>query len=337
MSLYKEKLGGEGELTPPEGGIHFKTSKAMSGVNFFDTVSDYDFSSLKVYVNDKLTNIPANALTAAAGDDIRIVSRSDPSNPYPFFRPYNKDYIASIEEPLPFMGNDEFDNYFRYCASLVSIPENLFINNPQITTFYYCFYQCTSLLSIPQGLFANNPNATHFSSCFYGCTSLTSIPQGLFANNPNAYSFYYCFYQCTSLKSIPQGLFANNPNAVDFGACFQGCTSLTSIPQGLFDNNPNATHFGSCFQGCTSLTSIPLGLFDKQPNAYMFGDCFNNCKNLTVRVQIGSTTTEWTHVGDVSDFAENTAARGTVYCRAGSNVYNAFLDDTWRNVDVLTY
>ena len=283
MSLYKEKLGGEGELTPPEGGIHFKTSKAMSGVNFFDTVSDYDFSSLKVYVNDKLTNIPANALTAAAGDDIRIVSRSDPSNPYPFFRPYNKDYIASIEEPLPFMGNDEFDNYFRYCASLVSIPENLFINNPQITTFYYCFYQCTSLLS------------------------------------------------------IPQGLFANNPNAVDFGACFQGCTSLTSIPQGLFDNNPNATHFGSCFQGCTSLTSIPLGLFDKQPNAYMFGDCFNNCKNLTVRVQIGSTTTEWTHVGDVSDFAENTAARGTVYCRAGSNVYNAFLDDTWRNVDVLTY
>ena len=256
MSLYKEKLGGEGELTPPEGGIHFKTSKAMSGVNFFDTVSDYDFSSLKVYVNDKLTNIPANALTAAAGDDIRIVSRPDPSNPYPFFRPYNKDYIASIEEPLPFMGNDEFDNYFRYCASLVSIPENLFINNPQITTFYYCFYQCTSL------------------------------------------------------KSIPRGLFDNNPNAVDFGACFQGCTSLTSIP---------------------------LGLFDKQPNAYVFGDCFNNCKNLTVRVQIGSTTTEWTHVGDVSDFAENTAARGTVYCRAGSNVYNAFLNDTWRNVDVLTY
>lgn len=334
MSLYKEKLEGGMLIPPPEGGIHFKTSKAMSGVNFFDTVSDYDFSSLQVYVNDKLTNIPANALTAAAGDDIRIVSRSDL---YPFFYPKSKDYIASIEEPLPFIGNTDFNNYFYNCKSLVSIPENLFIDNPQITSFYYCFYQCTSLTSIPQGLFANNPNATNFGHCFYGCSSLTSIPQGLFDNNPNVTSFWYCFNYCSSLTSIPVGLFNNNPNAIDFGACFQHCTSLTSIPQGLFDKQPNATHFGHCFADCTSLTSIPLGLFDKQPNAYMFGGCFHNCENLTVRVQIGSTTTYWTHVADVKDFAENTATRGTVYCHAGSNVYNAFLDDHWRNVDVLTY
>ena len=109
MSLYKEKLEG-GELTPPKGQIHFKTSKAMSGVNFFDSVTDpnYDFSFLQVYVNNELTNIPANALTAAAGDDIKIVSLS---KPYPFFRPYNKDYIASIEEPLPFLDETEFNSY----------------------------------------------------------------------------------------------------------------------------------------------------------------------------------------------------------------------------------
>ena len=83
----------------------------MSGVNFFDSVTDpdYDFSFLQVYVNDKLTNIPANALTAATGDDIKIVSLS---KPYPFFYPNNKDYIASIEEPLPFMDSTNFGNYF---------------------------------------------------------------------------------------------------------------------------------------------------------------------------------------------------------------------------------
>ena len=43
----------------------------MNGVNFFDSVTDYDFSSLKVYINDELTDIPANALTAAAGDEIK--------------------------------------------------------------------------------------------------------------------------------------------------------------------------------------------------------------------------------------------------------------------------
>ena len=277
MSLYKEKLEG-GELTPPEGQIHFKTSKAMSGVDFFDSITDpdYDFSFLQVYVNDELTNIPANALTAAAGDDIRIVSLS---KPYPFFRPGEKDYIASMEEPLPFMGETDFSRYFRNCTSLVSIPEGLFDNNPNVTNFSACFSVCTSLTSIPEGLFDNNPNVTNFSACFWGCESLTSIPQGLFDNNPNVFSFSTCFYSCDS---------------------------LTSIPQGLFDNNPNVEDFSSCFR---------------------------YCPKLKVDVRIGSTNPYVI----VSYFADNTAAKGTVYCRAGSEAYNAFLESTNANVNVLTY
>ena len=251
----------------------------MNGVNFFEdfTDPDYDFSFLQVYVNDELTDIPANALTAIAGDDVRIVSRS---KPYPFFYPYKKDYIASIEEPLPFMDNFSFSSYFENCRSLVSIPENLFINNPQITVFHRCFYDCQSLISIPAGLFDNNPNVTDFS---------------------------YCFYYCTSLESIPVGLFDNNPNVTDFSRCFYDCSFLTSIPKGLFNNNPNVTSFNYCFYGC---------------------------RNLTVNVQIGSTTTRSV---DVYRFARNTEEKGTVYCRAGSNAYNAFLEDTSANVKVLTY
>ena len=266
-----------GEVTLPEGCIHFKTSKAMSGVNFFTGDSDYDFSALQVYINDELTNIPANALTAAAGDDIKIVSHS---KPYPFFSPYNKDYIASIEEPLPlFMDRTNFANYFYNCKSLVSIPENLFINNPQIKRFNRCFDNCTSLDSIPIGLFDNNPNVADFEYCFRGCSALTSIPVGLFANNPDVIDFRYCFY---------------------------GCEALTSIPEGLFDNNPNVTDFSYCF---------------------------NNCTNLTVNVQIGSIAPGVF----VSRFANRTAAKGTVYCRAGSNAYNAFLNNSSANVNVLTY
>ncbi len=278
----------------------------MSGVNFFTKVTDpdYDFSFLQVYVNDKLTNIPANALTAAAGDDIRIVSLS---KPYPFFYPNSKDYIASIEEPLPFMGETDFSS---------------------------CFYYCTSLTSIPEGLFDNNPNVTNFGFCFTGCTSLTSIPTGLFDNNPNVTNFGSCFNICTSLELIPTGLFDNNPNVTDFSRCFSSCKAITSIPQGLFDNNPNVTDFSSCFSSCTSLTSIPEGLFDNNPNVTDFSRCFNDCENLTVRVQIGSTTTSSVYV---SFFAYGTAAKGTVYCRAGSNAYTTFLNTPSVNVNVLTY
>ena len=307
MSLYKEKLGGGG-LTPPK--IHFKTSKAMDGVNFFDSVTDpdYDFSFLEVYVNDELTNIPANALTANAGDDIRIVSLSKPSEPYPFFYPSNgRDYIASIEEPLPFMGETDFGGYFHNCRSLASIPKNLFINNPQITNFQSCFDYCEALTSVPQGLFDNHPNVENFNYCFFGCTSLTSIPQGLFDNNPIVYDFSYCFF---------------------------GCTSLTSIPQGLFDNKPYVIMFNSCFFGCTSLTSIPQGLFDNNPVVYDFSYCFKDCENLKVNVQIGSI---YDGIVRVDSFAENTAGKGTVYCRAGSYAYNSFLEDTSANVNVLTY
>ena len=278
----------------------------MSGVNFFDNAASlgYDFSSLQVYVNDELTSIPANALTAEAGDDIKIVSLS---KPYPFFYPNDKDYIASIEEPLPFMSETDFSNYFNFCYSLVSIPENLFINNPQITSFYRCFYRCTSLASIPFGLFDNNPNVTDFNRCFY---------------------------YCTSLASIPVGLFNNNPNVTDFGSCFSECNVLTTIPEGLFDNNPNVTDFGSCFYYCKSLTSIPVSLFNNNTKVTDFSFCFSNCRKLTFNVQIGSTTTS---IVNVRSFAGRTATKGTVYCRARSNVYNAFLEDTTANVNVLTY
>lgn len=299
-------MGGGVNLIPPVGGIHFKTSKAMSGVNFFDHTanSGFNFSALQVYINDNFTNISANALTANAGDDIRIVSRSDL---YPFFYPSDKDYIASIEEPLPFMGETDFTRYF---------------------------YNCTSLVSISQGLFDNNPNVTNFSYCFRFCSALTSIPSGLFDNNPQVTNFSYCFAENTSLTSIPKGLFDNNPQVTNFAYCFASCSSLLSIPEGLFDNNTFANDFSYCFAICTSLTSIPKSLFDKNTKASNFSSCFYNCRNLRVNVQVGSTTTEYVRVGG---FARGAAARGTVYCRASSAAYNAFLNNRTANVNVLTY
>ena len=357
--------------------IHFIASKDFTDVNFFqniDTKNLYDFSYLQVYINDTLTEQEANSISASADDDIKIISTT---NKYPWFGHHHSrsdmeypdsklDYIKSIEEPLPLMVDagdtpiSELNRCFFGCASLVSIPQGLFDNNPQVTSLDDCFCGCASLVSIPKGLFDNCPSVTNFGGCFEDCTSLTSIPQGLFDNNPQVTSFYSCFYNCKSLTSIPQGLFDNNPQVVSFDSCFYHCESLTDIPDGLFDNNPKVTGFGSCFVSCLSLSSIPQGLFDNNTLVKSFRNCFNicksltsiptdlfnkhtqvtdfyycfgNCNNLTVNVQIGSTASEV----NADYFAIYTKEKGTVYCRAGSAAYQAFSTGTSANVNVLTY
>ena len=356
--------------------IHFIASRDFTNVNFFQNVDSkglYDFSYLQVYINDTLTEQEANSISANADDDIKIISTT---NKYPWFGHHHSrsdmeypdselDYIKSIEEPLPLMVDSgdtpisELNRCFYGCASLVSIPEGLFDNNPQVTSFSGCFYGCASLVSIPNGLFDNCLNLDDVSRCFYGCTSITSIPQGLF-DNPQITIFYSCFYDCKSLTSIPKGLFDNNPQVTSFDSCFYNCESLTSIPQGLFDNNPQVTSFGSCFVGCINLSSIPQGLFDNNTLVKSFRNCFNVCKsltsipidlfnkhtqvtdfyycfgscsNLTVNVQIGSTASEV----NADYFAIHTKEKGTVYCRTSSAAYEAFSTGTSTNVNVLTY
>lgn len=121
------------------------------------------------------------------------------------------------------------------------------IASPRVNTFKkvvsvgFCeaFYDCKSLSSIPEDLFANCPNVTSFASTFAGCSSLSSIPEDLFASCPNVTSFASTFELCTSLSSIPEDLFADCPNVTSFVSTFVGCNGLTGetiIP--IWENYP---------------------------------------------------------------------------------------------------
>ena len=176
------------------------------------------------------------------------------------------------------------------------------------------------------------------SSNSYSINYIKSIEEPLplmyQANGDPITDFKYCFSACSSLTSIPAGLFDNNPQVTSFDYCFSACFSLTSIPAGLFDNNPQVTIFSYCFYSCDGLTNIPSDLFDKNINVTDFSYCFAYCSSLIVNVQIGSTASSV----DVAFFALDTKSKGTVYCRAGSAAYTAFVelsDDA--NVNVLTY
>ena len=121
-----------------------------------------------------------------------------------------------------------------------------------------------SIVSIPEGLFKNNVNVTSFDSVFIGCTGITSIPEGLFKNNVNVTSFTSVFSGCSGITSIPEGLFKNNVNVIRFSWTFSNCSGIISISDGIVEFAKKVKEKGGnaygMFSNCTSASnyaSIP--------------------------------------------------------------------------------
>ena len=192
------------------------------------------------------------------------------------------------------------DSVFEGCTSLESIPENLFANCTQVTSFVETFADCTSLTDIPENLFANCTQVTSFVKTFADCTGLTDIPENLFANCTQVTSFVGTFADCTGLTDIPENLFANCTQVRNFAeividssgwrrGAFAGCTGLTSIPENLFANCPQVADFAGTFAGCTGLTGNAIPLWERVPegaeNEYIGTPngmgCYYGCTQLT--------------------------------------------------------
>ena len=182
-----------------------------------------------------------------------------------------------------------FDGTFA-ASGLQNIPADLFNDHPFVTSFYGTFEQCFNITNIPSVLFNNNALVDSFTSTFAFCTSFTSIPANLFVFNFSVTNFSGAFTECSLITSIPPGLFDNNYLAYSFISTFANCTGLTSIPVGLFNNNTSATIFYATFAGCTNLASIPVGLFNNNINATDFQVTFTSCNKLTLNAFIFSTT-----------------------------------------------
>lgn len=148
----------------------------------------------------------------------------------------NQKKLVSLNTPLLNMGT-ELDDCFNSCSNLTAIPAGLFDNNPDATTFFFCFGYCKGLTgTIPTGLFDKNTKVKSFRSCFNGCEKLTGeIPTGLFNNHPDAENFGGCFSDCKNLKPTAD-IFCDDANdrntrfagkEMSFDSCFKNCGSET--------------------------------------------------------------------------------------------------------------
>ena len=112
---------------------------------------------------------------------------------------------------------------FNGFGALKYVGGDLFKNDGSRNSMAACFYGCEQLISIPDGLFDNCPNVENFYNCFYSCIQLTSIPSGLFDNYSNVTNFSNCFMFCYALQ-----LFESKITKID-PWMFRFCSSLTLV------------------------------------------------------------------------------------------------------------
>ena len=145
--------------------------------------------------------------------------------------------LTSIPEDL-FVNNKEATT-FEHCFTgnnLTSIPSGLFRNNTKVTNFASTFssaLQTANDFTIPSQLFINCPEVTTFNGCFY--RNVATIPSDLFDNNNKVTDFSGCFKAFTPY-AIAQGTAPTlwtRSNVTSFKECFKYQTNLTnyeSIP-----------------------------------------------------------------------------------------------------------
>lgn len=215
--------------------------------------------------------------------------------------------ITEVYSPLPKELNafTNLSGLFRQ-TFLSYIPNNLFINLPNVTDMSYVF--ANSLISsIPTGLFDNQPQITNFDGTFAN-TNISSIPSNLFNDKRSITSFYYTFANCEALVSIPDNLFNGCDNAITFASCFEGCSSLQSIPDNLFNGCDHVTTFAATFKN-SGIRRIPL-IFRTCASANVFTETFYGCRQL---IEISS--------GLFDDIAPKPQVQRTfAYCSALSSI-----------------
>jgi predicted secreted protein len=232
-------------------------------------------------------SIDASHTYATAG--VYTIRMSGYVNRIDFFIGFGREsqkLITAIKTPIRgITGLNSAMYMFKHCENIPSIPEGLFDQCPDITTFYDTFIALRKITSIPPGLFDKQKNVTSFFATFFKCERLKEIPPGLFDKHPNNRSFAWTFGMCYSLTSVPAGLFDRHTKVGKFDHVFFRCTALRSIPPLLFDKNTNVTDYSKAFEDCRELTVSPVNsagkkLWELSPTP-TGTDCFLNCTKLT--------------------------------------------------------
>lgn len=161
-----------------------------------------------------------------------------PSSGFSALLGYIERVIIPEGKTSPFKTVDE--DAFKGSLRMIEVPENIFENCIEQTSFNNLFDSCWKLQRIPANLFKNCINLTEVISCFNNCITVTEIPSGLFRNNTKLTRVNLCFTNSLyidnyiNLKYVPADLFDNCPSIVWAANCFLGNVNITSALPALW-------------------------------------------------------------------------------------------------------
>jgi len=173
-------------------------------------------------------------------------------------------YTIKISGNLGTNGNIKLGTTVQNRPRLKSV--GIIPNIPGLVNFKQTFLGCTALNSVPENLFVNYPdlNMNVFDSTFSGCSGLTTIPENLFKNQTKLGKgdFYATFNNCAGLTTIPENLFRYNTSvgSASFNYTFAGCTSLNSIPADIFRYNTSVDNLS--FLAVFDKVTIPTATYN---------------------------------------------------------------------------
>ena len=141
----------------------------------------------------------------------------------------------------------DISSMFRWCKSLISIPDIAKWNTSNITNMNGMFYKCESLSPLPDISKWNISYVNDISNMFYRCSSLTSLPDISNWNTNNVTNISSMFSGCLSLLSLPEISKWNTVNVIDMNGIFYKCSSLLSLPDISKWNTTNVTNMKALF------------------------------------------------------------------------------------------
>lgn len=136
---------------------------------------------------------------------------------------------------IPSPSTHTFSDYgesFKYLfadTAITSIPGDLFENIPDdVKNFGKMFSYCYSLKEIPEGLFNNCVNATTFEETFKGCELVEKVPTNLFDNCTKVTNFINTFNDMDKVTELP-ALWTRTTEGLVGTGCYEGCDSLINL------------------------------------------------------------------------------------------------------------
>jgi hypothetical protein len=162
-----------------------------------------------------------------------------------FRKAFSETALTSLPDGL-LSGAAGFEQTFKGCASLKTLPDKLFSAPGKLKELQETFADCTSLESLPVSLFKDCAGLEKLVSTFSGCTSLAGLPASLFDDCPAITVAEGVFMNCSSLAGespyteidgVRVHLYQRDAYPARFAAigrsylCFFGCNGLSDFAQ----------------------------------------------------------------------------------------------------------